>query len=62
MSARAASQIADVHPNHAVPIRRRDVLVAGLCLCCAPKRIGAAETFAMEEVGPGKEPILPEKL
>lgn len=45
-----------VHPGRSVggfdPSRRR-ALFAGLCLCCLPTLGRAAESFVMEEVGPG---------
>jgi quinoprotein relay system zinc metallohydrolase 2 len=34
-------------------LSRRHTLFAGLCLCCLPSLGRAAESFAMEEVGPG---------
>ncbi len=45
-----------VHPR-AFPggrvLSRRSALFAGLCLCCLPTLGRAAESFTMEEVGPG---------
>ena len=32
---------------------RREVVFGGLCLCCLPAPARAAESFALEEVGPG---------
>jgi quinoprotein relay system zinc metallohydrolase 2 len=32
---------------------RREVVLGGLCLCCLPASARAAESFALEEVGPG---------
>ena len=32
---------------------RREVMFGGLCLCCLPASARAAESFGMEEVGPG---------
>jgi quinoprotein relay system zinc metallohydrolase 2 len=32
---------------------RREVMLGGLCLCCLPAPARAAESFALEEVGPG---------
>jgi len=39
-------------PGHRAP-SRRSALFGGLCLCCLPTLGRAAESFAMEEVGPG---------
>jgi quinoprotein relay system zinc metallohydrolase 2 len=35
------------------PVSRRGALFGGLCLCCLPTLGRAAETFTMDEVGPG---------
>jgi len=43
-----------VHPGTlATGLTRRHALFAGFCLCCAPTLGRAAESFTMEEVGPG---------
>ncbi|MCX4196729.1 MBL fold metallo-hydrolase, partial [Methylobacterium organophilum] len=43
-----------VHPRTlAAGPTRRHALFAGLCLCCLPTLGRAAESFTMEEVGPG---------
>ncbi|MEE7437922.1 MULTISPECIES: quinoprotein relay system zinc metallohydrolase 2 [Methylobacterium] len=43
-----------VHPRRqAAGPTRRHALFAGLCLCCLPTLGRAAESFTMEEVGPG---------
>ncbi|MCJ2056011.1 quinoprotein relay system zinc metallohydrolase 2 [Methylobacterium sp. J-048] len=46
-----------VHPGESAvaggALSRRHALFAGLCLCCLPTLGRAAESFTMEEVGPG---------
>ncbi|SFL47010.1 quinoprotein relay system zinc metallohydrolase 2 [Methylobacterium pseudosasicola] len=46
-----------VHPGESAvagrTLSRRHALFAGLCLCCLPTLGRAAESFTMEEVGPG---------
>jgi quinoprotein relay system zinc metallohydrolase 2 len=39
--------------EHRVRATRRQLVLGGLCACCLPRPGHAAQTFAMEEVGPG---------
>lgn len=39
--------------GHLLLASRREIVFGGLCLCCLPASARAAESFALEEVGPG---------